>query len=338
MTALTRYQRIEATGLWRARPEDQRREVVVSLGEATLVITDLNDRALTHWSLAAVMRQNPGERPAVFYPDGDPGETLELAESEAEMIDAIETLRKAIDRARPRPGRLRIVGIVASVLAVVLLGVFWLPGALKRQALTVVPAIKRQEIGETMLTRLERVAGKACTLQDARVPLARLAQRTRVREVAVLPGGVREALYLPGGLVIINRALIEDHEDPAIAAGYILAERARAGLHDPLGDLLAFGGPAASFRLLTTGEITSQTLTDYTEYMLTHPRPELSDDTLLAAFAEAKVPSTPYAYARDVTGESVLGLIEADPMTSLAAPAVMSDRDWVMLQNVCLAD
>ena len=56
MTALTRYQRIEATGLWRARPEDQRREVVVSLGEATLVITDLNDRALTHWSLAAVLR------------------------------------------------------------------------------------------------------------------------------------------------------------------------------------------------------------------------------------------------------------------------------------------
>ncbi|MGR3801906.1 hypothetical protein [Marinibacterium profundimaris] len=338
MTALTRYQRIEATGLWRARPEDQRREVVVSLGEATLVITDLNDRALTHWSLAAVLRDNPGERPAIFYPDGDPGETLELAESEGDMIDAIETLRKAIDRARPKPGRLRSVGILVSVVAVVLLGIFWVPGALKQQALTVVPAIKRQEIGRSMLRRAERVSGRACTLSDARGPLARLAARTGVREIAVMPGGVREALALPGGLVILNRSLIEDHEDPAVAAGHILAERARAGRRDPLDALLSYAGPMASFRLLTTGEITNETLTEYTEYALTRPRPDLPEEVLLAAFTEARVPSTPFAYAVDATGESVLSLIEADPMTGLEAPAVMTDRDWVMLQNICLAD
>ena len=49
MTALKQYQRIEATGLWRPSPDVQRREVVVSIGEATLTISDFNDRALTHW-------------------------------------------------------------------------------------------------------------------------------------------------------------------------------------------------------------------------------------------------------------------------------------------------
>ncbi|MEM8729644.1 MAG: hypothetical protein AAGF79_06955 [Pseudomonadota bacterium] len=338
MTALTRYQRIEATGLWRAHAEEQRREVVVSLGDATLVISDINDQALTHWSLAAVLRQNPGERPAIFYPDGDPGETLELAETETEMIEAIETLRKAIDRARPRPGRLRLVGILASVLAVGLLGALWLPGALKFQAMTVVPDIKHQEIGETLLSRLERVAGRACRSDDAAAPLARLAQRTNVRAVAVLPGGVRHALILPGNLVVLNRALIEDHEDPAVAAGYVLTERARAEAQDPLDALLSFGGPAASFRLLTTGELSDETLTDYTEYVLTQPRPELEMDPILKAFETARVPSTPYAYARDVTGETVLSLIEADPMAGQTAPAVMTDRDWVLLQNICLTD
>ncbi|MEM1073925.1 MAG: hypothetical protein AAGI36_05695, partial [Pseudomonadota bacterium] len=76
MTALKKYARLEASGLWRAAPDEQRREVVVSIGEATLVISDMRDSAITHWSLAAVERSNPGKRPALFHPDGDPGETL----------------------------------------------------------------------------------------------------------------------------------------------------------------------------------------------------------------------------------------------------------------------
>ena len=48
MPALTTYDRLEATGLWRATPQDQRREVVVSIGDATLVIKDLTDKAITH--------------------------------------------------------------------------------------------------------------------------------------------------------------------------------------------------------------------------------------------------------------------------------------------------
>ena len=75
MTALTEYERLEATGLWRATAEAQRREVLVSVGEATLTIADFNNRALAHWSLAAIDRQNPGEYPAIYSPDGDPGET-----------------------------------------------------------------------------------------------------------------------------------------------------------------------------------------------------------------------------------------------------------------------
>ncbi|MEC7963138.1 MAG: hypothetical protein VX201_07695, partial [Pseudomonadota bacterium] len=91
-TALRKYQRLEATALWRPTPEEQRREVIVSIGDATLVITDMQDRALTHWSLPALQRANPGSWPALYHPDGDSGETLELAEGEEEMVAAIEKL------------------------------------------------------------------------------------------------------------------------------------------------------------------------------------------------------------------------------------------------------
>ena len=335
MTALTEYERLEATGLWRATAEAQRREVLVSVGEATLTIADFNNRALAHWSLAAIDRQNPGEYPAIYSPDGDPGETLELEAGEDAMIDAIERLRRAVERRRPRPGRLRLAGLLAFVAAFLALVVFWLPGALLQHTLKVVPAITRQEIGEALLDRVERIAGRTCNRAEALPALTRLARRTGARRVVVLAGGVRDTLQIPGGIILLNRALIEDHEDPAVVAGYILAERVRATLHNPFAQLLADGAPMTSFRLLTTGDLTMGMLDRYAERMLLAPRPPVPSEDLLAAFAAAEIPAAPYAYARDITGESVLGLIEADPMRGQAVPPVLRDRDWLLLQSIC---
>ncbi len=335
MTALKQYQRIEATGLWRPSPDEQRREVVVSIGEATLTISDFNDSALTHWSLAALERQNPGTYPAIFNPDGDPGETLELAESETTMIEAIDRLQRAIDRARPHPGRLRWLSVAGVVLAVLAVLLFWLPSALQRHVVSVVPEVKQQEIGDAILQRIERVSGKACSSPDAQASLDQLARRTGVRQIVILPAGLPDSLSLPGGTVLLNRALVEDHEDPAVAAGYIIAARARATQQEPLDDLLDRTGPSTAFRLLTTGELTPEIVDTYTEQVLSGPQPQLSDDVLLAVFAQTALPSTPYAYALDITGESVLGLIEADPMAGRTLEQVLPDRDWVRLQNIC---
>lgn len=335
MTALKQYQRIEATGLWRPAPDAQRREVVVSIGEATLTISDFNDQALTHWSLAALERQNPGVFPALFNPDGDPGETLELAQTETTMLEAIDRLQRAIERARPHPGRLRWASVIGVVAAVVLLMLLWLPGALQNHVVSVVPEIKRQEIGAAILHRIERVSGRACTSADAQASLDQLARRTGVRQVIILPAGVQDSLILPGGAVLLNRALVEDHEDPAVAAGYIIAARARGEGKDPLADMLDRTGPTAAFRLLTTGELTPGIVDTYTEQVLAGPLPDLDDSALLAVFAQAALPSTPYAYARDITGETVLSLIEADPMAGRTLEQVLPDRDWVRLQNIC---
>lgn len=335
MTALSEYVRLEATGLWRATPEDQRREVIVSIGEATLSIVTIRGTALTHWSLAAVNRINPGDMPAIYCPDGDPGETLELDAEQDEMINAIERLRTAIERARPHPGRLRLYSGLAAVVVVTALLVFWMPGMMLRHTLTVVPEIKRQSIGAALLRRIERVAGRACVTPDTRTVLAELAQQTGARQLVVLPSGVKDTLHLPGGIILLNKALIEDFEDPAVVAGYILTERARAFDNDPLADLLAIGGLRASFRLLTTGDLTQATLDQFAEHVLIAPRPDLADDVALGLFARSNIPSTPYAYARDITGETVLPYIESDPFADQSPEPVLADRDWVLLQNIC---
>jgi hypothetical protein len=335
MTALNQYDRLEASGLWRATPDEQRREVVVSIGDATLVISDLRDHALAHWSLAAIERVNPDETPAIYHPDGDPGETLELAADAPEMIAAIEKLHRAIERSRPHPGRLRIVSVLVSCLVVAALIAFWLPGAMLRHTVSVVPAVNRVTIGKALLARIERVSGPACSDPAGRAALKKLEAEMGGATLVVLPAGVRDALSLPGGIILLNRAVIEDFEDPDVAIGYIIVERERAKATNPLEALLKVSGVAASFHLITTGTLTEETLDAYAQYLLTAPKVALSEAQILNGFASAEVRSTPYAYGVDVSGETVLGLIEADPMTGREVRTILKDSDWIRLQNIC---
>ena len=341
MTALTQYQRLEATGLWREGAGAQRREVVVSLGDATLTVSDMNDRALAHWSLAAIARANPGEMPALYHPDGDPDETLELGEDAAEMVGAIDKLRGAIARRRPHPGRLRLMAFAGSLAAVVALAVFWVPGALRGHALSVVPEAKRQELGNDLRGAMERYTGPACADPAATAALRRLAQRLpdaagRVPSLVVVRGGVPGALALPGAVLLLDARLIEDHEDPDVVAGYIIAAQTRATLDDPLGLLLDSGGVRSSFRLLTTGQVGDTALDRHAGVLASDTPAPVPEAALLAAFATAGVRASPYAYAVDITGETTLGLIEADPFARDAPPdVVLSDSDWLRLQAIC---
>ena len=107
MTALAEYDRLESSGLWRVSPDAQnpdadakRREVIVSFGNAIIVLSDQNDKPLAHWAMAAIQRQNTGKRPAIYSPDKEAVETLEIDDDA--MIDAIEKIRAAINRKRPK--------------------------------------------------------------------------------------------------------------------------------------------------------------------------------------------------------------------------------------------
>lgn len=335
MTALSKYDRLEATGLWRPTPDGQRREVIVSVGDATLVISDMNDQAIAHWSLAAVARANPGELPAVFHPDGDQGETLELPEHETEMVAAIDTLRAAIAKHRPRPGRLRWLGVGLSITAVVALMVFWLPGAMRDNTLRVVPQVKREALGVALIDRMQRVTGPLCNDVAGLRALRRLGTRLETPKLAVVPALGRPALHLPGGVILLDRSVFEDWEEPDVAAGFILSELALQVERDSLADLLDVAGPWENFRLLTTGDISGAALDAYAEHLMTAPRSEPDTTNLLALFEAADVPATPYARARDITGESVLALIEGDPMQGRATEPLIADSTWLRLQGLC---
>ena len=282
MTALSKYTRLECTGLWRDAPGSHRREVVVSFGQASLILSDgRTETALSHWSLPATRRLNPGEMPALFAPAADAAETLEIGDPA--MIDAIETIRRSLRARRPHPGRLRWGIVAGSIAALVLGGVLWLPGALVGHAASVVPISKRVEIGRAALRDLSRVAGTPCSTTRGTLALTRLRDRLFGPDggtIVVLPEAVPGALHLPGRMILLDRRMLERHDNPEVAAGHALVERLIAETADPLVPLLRAAGTRATLHLLTTGDLPAAALQGYAERLLAQradiPAAELS--------------------------------------------------------------
>lgn len=338
MTALKRYLKLESPGLWRDAPQDQRRNVIVSFGEASLVLSDpKTDLALSHWSLPAVERRNPGQTPAIFAPGHDAHETLEL--DDPDMIVALETVQVALATRRPRPGRLRSSILAAATFAILGLAVLWLPGALIKHTAAVVPAAKRAEIGERALRDVIRLTGTPCAQALGQKAMAEMSERLfgplNTPILLAVNNGASPALHLPGDVILLSRSLFDAQNGPQAAAGAALVEQARSSALDPLIPLLEHAGLVATLRLLTTGVLPETASTGYGEVVIqTSPLP-LPEDVVVAAFAKAGVPTTPYAKTLGTNDPARQSLASNDPFADAPPPALMPDDAWVSLQAIC---
>ena len=337
MTALTKYQRLECTGLWRLTPTAQLREVVVGLRETTLVFADpRTEMALSHWSLPSIERVNPGESPAIFTPgrteEGAPSETIEL--DDPDMIAALETVHVTLIRRRPRPGRLR-GGFVALGAGVAALGlIFWLPDAMISHTAQVLPTTTRVQIGKMAMADAQRLTGSPCAEPlgaRAAITLAQKLAGFGVGEIAVVRDGAQEVTILPGGIVLLANGVLTGSDDPEPLLGRILAALVAAQEADPVIPLLHHAGIVATTRLLTSGVLPAGAVEGYAEAALS-TRAEADDTALLAAFKTLGLASTPYALAVDAP-EGVL--VSEDPFQGRSPAPVISDNDWISLQGIC---
>lgn len=337
MTALREYQRLECPGLWRETPDAQRREVIVTFGDATLILKESpSERALSHWSLPALVRANPGQMPAVFLPGPDSGEELEIDDDT--MIAAITKVHAIIAARKPHPGRLRGALVLSAVAVMAAAGLLWLPGALIRHTAQVLPQSTRTDIGEAILSDVQRLTGSPCNAPDGAVALKALGDKLTDGHgrVVVVPEGLQTTLHLPGDIIVIGQSLISSYDTPEVAAGFILAERLRSEASDNLPDTLRYAGLRAAFSLLTSGTLPAGAFHGYAEQLLQATAAPVDPEKLIQRFENAGVGSTAYAYAVDKTGESTLNLIEADPFGSEPPPfPLLNDTDWVALQGIC---
>ncbi len=337
MTALREYSRLESTGLWRPSADEQRREVVLSFGDATLVISDSAARPITHWSLPAIIRLNPGVRPALYSPDPQGGETVEIEDDL--MAEALEKVRRAVDRARPRPGRLRSVSRLAVLAVSLALLAWWLPGALRQQAMDAVPQSKRTEIGATLLGHIQRITGATCRNPLGTSALAslhtRLLGRDAPGQVVVVPQAIPAALYLPGGIIVLSRQMIAGTDDPDVVAGHILAAALSRPATDPMDGVLREAGLMATLTLLTTGNLPDDTLAAQARDLIAEAPPLGAPRIMAEGFAGAKVMFNTWAAASGRSDAELAPYLAATLDQIPPERAVLTDGSWISLQSIC---
>ena len=333
VTVLAAYQRLEAEGVWRADENAQCRDVIVAIGDATLTITDSNEIALAHWSLAAIRRLNPGEHPALFSPGADAPETLEI--SDRTMIAAIGKVLKAIGRKGAHPGRLRILGIITAAVILAYGAIFWLPGALASYTAGILPDAARVSIGRNITGHISQLTGVPCDSVVARRALDILSLRLfpdRQTRIEVLPSALSTTQHVPGGTILVSHTLVEDFETPDVLAGYLIAESIRREELDPLERTLRHAGLSGAFRILTAGELKTETLKTHAERLITEKPPAVATDQLAARAKSLGVSLAGYASANG--GDTEAALRDLQPASATSA-LLLSDSDWLALQQVC---
>lgn len=330
MTALKKYERLESLGLWRADKDAQHIEVIISFGDASLVLSDANSKPYAHWSLAALTRANPSQSPAIYHVDESGAETLEI--DDQRMVTAIEEIRSAIERARPHPGRLRFL-IGLSVFAAFVAGiVFWLPDAAARYATTIIPDSQAAQIGQSVLSKSSQITGSPCRSSTGDLALNKLMNKVikvPANKVSIVDMGPRKSAHLPGGNILLSKSLLNDAAGLNVLAGYMLMERAAEDEISPLFGLFRRAGLPETLKFLATSKLNPSLLDQYSEQRLTQEESRPSVENLTALFEVAEL--SPFAFAKYEPAYEMLAEIDGfEDRTPL-----LTDGEWIALQGIC---
>ena len=337
MTALTQYQRLEATGIWRKSAEAQRLDVIISIGESSLVITDINEKPLAHWSLAALAVIQSKDGIKLYHPDGDPSETLELGSNENEMAEAIEKLMKAVDRRRPKPGRLRIFSLASILIIILGLSIFWLPAALRDYTQKIIPEVREKEMGKAVFNEFVSFVGAPCSRELGRIALDKFISNLGLIEYTfyVVPSETIEAIHLPGKIIVISKALVEDFDDPDVLAGYVLAQIQREAKSNALDELMKQMNNIEIIQFLFGRSPDFSTLRGFSKDWIMKKQITVDPKNLVTEFNKRAISALPYSYAIDVTGQSTQFMINSEQTSGNVKKPSLDDSAWLALQTIC---
>lgn len=337
MTALHQYSRLEAAGLWRSAPDAQRREVIVGLRDATIVLLDpKTERPLTQWSLPAIVRIGDFEGFVIFGAHEDGEETLEL--DDPVMIAALDKVHVALVRRRKKPGRLR-TALGAALASAALGGIaIWLPLGLYDFVASRLPDAARRDIAVQAMADIATISGTPCggTMGIAAAgDLARRLLPNAPPAIAIVRDGLTFPAALPDGTILLPFALVERAEGPDVLAGMVLAQSmpttAYNPTYDPLVTALRHAGLAATVRLLSSGALPDDALGGYGLHLVGAVRAAPDTAALHAAFASAGITTAPYA---TFAANAALAALP-DPAPKGSNPPVLEDAAFLALQYMC---
>lgn len=324
MTALAQYIRLEASGRWREKEGDPWRDVLVSFGDATLVLSDFQERAFAHWALAALVREDRGDGLVRYRPAERSRDVLEL--NDAEMIDAITQVSRQAEGKAEIDKPLKNIRKKALLLLSICLvsALVWLaPSALRKRAVALIPEERAILMEREMVSRL---SPQRCESAAGAQALSQLRRWAGIKgEVVVLEDMASPVARFPGGGLALSSAQLSGKDtDAATAASWLLLAD-RAGREGSGLSALFEDKPLYSVvNFLLYGKVEERDIA----WLSGH----LDHTPLLHSPALGQMPDL--LAEKGVHAPGFLDAVRLPVAPATAAP-VLDDQSWVALQAMC---
>ncbi|MDE0533591.1 MAG: hypothetical protein OXI01_19395 [Albidovulum sp.] len=334
MTLLPEFDVLESAGLLTLPGMYGEKPVVAKLGKTSLIILERDGSPIAHWTLTAIRRRNPGKRPAIFAPFGEGSEFIAI--DDETMVRALEKVQNVLASGPAKPKRLRLALAVAGVVALAIAGAFAAPDFLVGQATALAQKSHRAEIGEALLVEHGLTAGSPCNSKHGTVALERLERRlfgAFGNILRIVPGGSVETAALPSETILVRSSLLRDRLGPEVFSGYILREKSRAKISDPLRAYFEIAGPLETLLFLAFRRVDTESVRSAANEYFARIPVQLPAEELRLSFEKAGIPLAPFVDAAKASGD--MSLMDAQPEPATSYRTVLSDTDWLYLQSIC---
>jgi len=151
----------------------------------------------------------------------------------------------------------------------------------------------------------------------------------------IVPGETINVLHLPGKIIVISKALVEDFDDPDVLAGYVLAQIQREAKSNALDELMRQMSNMEIIQFLFGKSPDAKTLRSFSKDWITKNKVSLDLESLMKEFNNREISSLPYSYAKDVTGKTTQFLINSEKTSEKARKPSLDDSSWLALQTIC---
>lgn len=336
MTALDQYDRLEATGIWRRSQSDEAREVLVTFGNATLTLSALDqegDTPIAHWSLGAVRRRESSPNRAVFSPDAEASETLTV-EDELLMQALDKVLRDRVKGTERKTPRSRFW--LAAVVLVLLSGAYVaLPKLAVSLATRLISPERAELLAQDMIKLIEGRSGPECTNGSAQNALSMIAQRLHpngIFNIHVLDLGDNLTVALPGH-VLLDRSLVERAQSAEEIAGWVSLTIVETSKATATRHLFEGANSRDVLGFLSDGTVATQSKNRAVNQLLLASSPPQTAAISNAVTLMENAQISPQNWLSALERE---GIDAGQPKdTRISAEPLLSDQNWVALQNIC---
>lgn len=296
MTALEKYTRLEAVGIWKETPSHDPVEVLVSFGDATLLLTNFQEQPLTHWALAATSCVQSSGETAIYTPDTEGFETLEI--NDPQMVRAIAQVSRAEVLIRQKPRVLRMLAI-GTLLALFAYAIYAAPSALRAQAIRMTSADSARNLGGGMLATLDLQVCNQTRGKDAqKILMDRAFPNDEAR--LVIADNTADGAVFPGGILVVGNTLLQTMQSPeqlVVWMQFMMQSKANEQAVNRLFEGSEF---KSLLSYVTSGQLPDKRLANAATEAMTHAMTAISL-----------------------------------PVSTQSRP-ILRDQDWVALQGICL--